>query len=84
MYKISYEVIKFIEKTIKTLRVELSAGLKSLVEFKIQLNLPRRGTIKITICYSGDPTQPHILEMQRQIQTYQIVGKDQWKIYNYL
>ena len=32
MYKISDEVINFIEKTMKTLRVELTAGRKSLAE----------------------------------------------------
>ena len=36
MYKISHEVINFIEKTMKTLKVELTAGVKSLVETKIQ------------------------------------------------
>ena len=36
MYKISYEVINFIEKTMKTWRVELTAGGKSLAETKIQ------------------------------------------------
>ena len=36
MYKISHEVINFIEKTIKTWRVELTTGGKSLAETKIQ------------------------------------------------
>ena len=36
MYKISDEVINFIEKTMKTWRVELTAGRKSLAEAKIQ------------------------------------------------
>ena len=36
MYKISHEVINFIEKTIKTWRVELTAGGRSLAETKIQ------------------------------------------------
>ena len=36
MYKISGEVINFIEKTMKTWRVELTAGGKSLAETKIQ------------------------------------------------
>ena len=35
-YKISHEVIKFIEKTMKTWRVELTARGRSLVEIKIQ------------------------------------------------
>ena len=36
MYKISHEVINFIEKTMQTWRVELTAGGRSLVEAKIQ------------------------------------------------
>ena len=36
MYKISHEVINFINKTMKTWRVELTAGGRSLVETKIQ------------------------------------------------
>ena len=36
MCKISHEVINFIEKTIKTWRVELNAGVRSLAEAKIQ------------------------------------------------
>ena len=36
MYKISHEVINFIEKTIQTWRVELTAGGRSLAETKIQ------------------------------------------------
>ena len=35
MYKISHEVINFIEKTMKTLGVQLTAG-RSLAEIKIQ------------------------------------------------
>ena len=36
MYKISHEVINFIEKIMKTWRVELTAGGRSLAETKIQ------------------------------------------------
>ena len=36
MYKISDEVINFIEKTMKTWRVELTAGGRSLAQAKIQ------------------------------------------------
>ena len=36
MYKISDEVIKFLEKTRKTWRVEVTAGERSLAEAKIQ------------------------------------------------
>ena len=36
MYKISHEVIKFIEQTMKTWRVDLTAGGRSIAETKIQ------------------------------------------------
>ena len=36
IYKISHEVINFIEKTTQTWRVELTAGRRSLAETKIQ------------------------------------------------
>ena len=36
MYKISDEVINFIEKTMKTWRMELTVGGRSLAEAKIQ------------------------------------------------
>ena len=36
MYKISHEVINFMDKTMKTWRVELTAGGRSLAEIKIQ------------------------------------------------
>ena len=39
MYKISDEVINFIEKTMKTWRVELTAGGRSLAEAKIQIDI---------------------------------------------
>ena len=39
MYKISHEVISFIEKTMKTLREELTAGGRSLAEAKIQRSI---------------------------------------------
>ena len=53
MYKISNEVIKFIEETMKNWRVELTAGSKSLAAVKIQRDIFQRYTIAITIfdCY---------------------------------
>ena len=38
MYKISHEVINFIDKTMKTWRVELTAGGRRLTEAKIQIH----------------------------------------------
>ena len=42
MYKISDEVINFIEKTMKTWIVELTAGRRSLAETKIQRGIFQR------------------------------------------
>ena len=39
MYKISHEVINFIERHMKNWRVELTAGVKSLAETKIQRDI---------------------------------------------
>ena len=39
MYKISDEIINFIEKTMKTWRVELTTGWKSFAEAKIQRDI---------------------------------------------
>ena len=39
MYKISHEIINIIEKTMKTWRVELTAGGRSLAEAKIQRDI---------------------------------------------
>ena len=50
MYKISDEVINFIEKTMKTWRVELIAERKSLAEAKIQRGI-----------FQGDALSPLLL-----------------------
>ena len=42
MYKISHEVINFIEKTMKTWKVELTAGGRSFVEAKVQRSIFQR------------------------------------------
>ena len=73
MYKISHEVINFIEQTMKTWRVELTAGGRSIAETKIQ----RRCTITLTIHSSYDATEPHTQKMHCQIQTQQIAREDQ-------
>ena len=39
MYKISHEVIKFIEQTMKTWKVELTSGGRSIAETKIQIGI---------------------------------------------
>ena len=45
MYKISHEVINFIDKTMKTWRVELTAGGRSLAEAKIQRGIFQRDAL---------------------------------------
>ena len=45
MYKISHEVIDFIDKTVKTLRVELTAGGRRLAETKIQSRIFQGDTL---------------------------------------
>ena len=57
MYKISYEVINFIEKTMTTWRVELTAGGKSLVETKIVWSI-----------FLGDALSPLLLWRQIKIK----------------
>ena len=49
MYKISHEVINFIEKTMKTRGVELTAGGKSFAETKIQIGI-----------FQGDALSPSV------------------------
>ena len=65
MYKISDEVINFVEKVMKTWREELTPGGSEGPERYIQGGC----TINITICNSDDATQPNTQEMQRRIQT---------------
>ena len=48
-YKITDEVIKFIEKTMETWRVELTAGGKSLAEVKIEVGI-----------FLGDALSPYL------------------------
>ena len=78
MYNISEEVINFIEKTVKTWRVELTVGRKNLDETKNQrANIPRKCTITITIHNCNDATQPHTL--RKWIAGYKL-SKSQEKI----
>ena len=53
MYKISHEVINFIDKTMKTWRVELTAGGRSKDPKRY---FPRRCTITLTIYNCRDAT----------------------------
>ena len=55
MYKITHEVINFIEKTKKTWRVELTAGGRSLAE-DLKRYFSRRCNIIVTIHNCHDAT----------------------------
>ena len=55
MYKISGEVIKFIENTMENWRVELTVGEKKTNQSENpRRDLPRRRAITMTICYNDD------------------------------
>ena len=70
MYRISDEVINFIEKTMETWRVELTTGGKSLAEAKIQRGIFQGDALlTLHICNSNDATQPYTQELYRQLQT---------------
>ncbi len=45
MYEISHKVINFIDKTMKTWRVELTAGGRDLAETKIQRGIFQGGAL---------------------------------------
>ena len=45
MYKVSHEVINFIEQTMKTWRVDLTAGGRSIAETKIQRGIFQGGAL---------------------------------------
>ena len=69
MRKISDKVINFIEKTMETFRVQLTAVEKKFSWGKDpERYIPERCTITITICNSDDATQSHTREMHWRIQ----------------
>ena len=61
MYKISDEVVKFIEKTKKIWRVELTAGVRSLAEAKIQRGMFQGDTLSLLLFIIGMIPLNHIL-----------------------
>ena len=69
MYQISNEIIRFIEKTIETWKVELTAGGKSLTGENPKRDFPGRCIINMTICYHDDATHAIQLHTQENIQT---------------
>ena len=61
MYKISHEIINFIEKTMKNWRVELTAGGKSLAETKIQRGIFQGDALSPRLFIIAVMPQNHIL-----------------------
>ena len=61
MYKISHEVINFIEKTTQTRRVELTAGGRSLAETKIQRGIFQGDALSTLLFIIAMMTLNHIL-----------------------
>ena len=61
MYKISLEVINFVEKNRNTCRVELTSGEKSLAETKIQKGIFLGGALSLLLFKIGMMPLNHIL-----------------------
>ena len=72
MYKISHEVINFIEQTMKTRRVNWQQEEEHIWNKDSKKYLPRRCTIALTIHNSHDATEMHC-----RTQTKQISREDQ-------
>ena len=77
MYKISDEVISFIEKTIKTWKVKLAEGGKSLAEAKVQRGIFQDGLSVLQVIIAIMPFN-HIL---RKCTAGYKLSKSQEKIY---
>ena len=67
MYKISDEIINFIEKTMKTWREKLAAGGKSLAEVKIQRGIFQGDVLSLLLFVITMMPLKHI---HSRIQTY--------------
>ena len=70
MYKISDEVINFIEKIMKTWRVKLSEGGKSIAETKIPRGMFQGDALSPLLFIIAMMPQPHTQKMHSRIQTY--------------
>ena len=70
MYKISHEVIIFIDKTMKTWRLELTAGGRSLAETKIQRGIFQEDALSPVLFIIAMMPLNHITQkMHSRIQT---------------
>ena len=61
MYKISHEVINFIEKIMKTWRVELTAGGRSFAEIEIQRGIFQGDALSHLLVITATMPLNHIL-----------------------
>ena len=77
MYKISHEVINFIEKTMKTLWVELTAGGGSLAEATIQRAIIQGDALSLLLCIIAKMPLNHLL---RKFTSGYKLSKSQEKI----
>ena len=77
MYKISHEVINFIEKTMQTWRVELTVGGRSLAETKIQRGIFQRDALSPLLFIIAMMPLNHIL---RKCTAWYKLSRSQEKI----
>ena len=77
MYKISNEVINFIEKTMKNWRVEMTAGGKSFAEVKIQRGMFWGDALSPLLFVVAMVPLNHILWKCTASLRFTIAGKDQ-------
>ena len=75
MYKISHEVINFIEKTTQTWRVELAAGGRSLTEAKIQRGIFQEDALSPLLFIIAMMPLNHIL--RKCIAGYKLSGSQE-------
>ena len=74
MYKISDEFINFIEKTMKTWRVELTAGGRSLAEAKVQRGIFQRDALSLLLFIIA--MIPLNFIRRKYTAGYKLAGKD--------
>ena len=76
MYKISHEVINFIEQTMKTWRVERTAGGRSIAETKTQRGIFQGDALSILLFIIAMMQLNHNQKRRSSIQTQQIARED--------